>query len=409
MYLELPYFSVKKESSFILENNKLKMRSFSIFLFFFFFKYEIQSKFISAEFTNRLSAYHMPIYFGTPPKKLNLDIDMAIDYTWTTSFLYPQNSKTQQFHPSEDILSFSNKRTIQPDRVTDKAQIVNLDSNNNITIDFLFYYLKYKMSLDYEAIGLAYKFHDQSLSLIHNLYTNDYIDKLAFGFVTENDRGGLIFFGGLPENVTENKIMTKFKVDDRKNTWGLKLSRVGNYINSAYAYLNCGLELILAPYDFFNYLENDYLKDYLDNKTCSREIDQSIIDYKRVYYRCNCENIKFFPSINFIFDGKTFELKNSELFDDSYNSCDFAIQHKTSNPDEWVFGAHFIKNYITLFDYEDNSISFFTKEPLKKEYYYQLTLSIKLVIIAMIGTTFLLVGMKMKEENKNKKVYYIDL
>ena len=77
----------------------------------------------------------MPIYFGTTPKKLNLDIDMAIDYTWTTSFLYPQNSKTQRFHPSEDILSFSNKRTIQPDRVTDKAQIVNLDSNNNITID----------------------------------------------------------------------------------------------------------------------------------------------------------------------------------------------------------------------------------------------------------------------------------
>lgn len=130
-------------------------------------------KYITSQFFKNVNSFQMPMFMDTPPKKVNLEIDMAIDYTWTTPFLYPDQSLTKQLLPNEDRLNFSNRRTVQPDRIEDKASIMNLGSNDNVTTNFLFYYMKYKLSLDYEAIGLAYKFHDKSLSLIHNLYTSE--------------------------------------------------------------------------------------------------------------------------------------------------------------------------------------------------------------------------------------------
>lgn len=55
-------------------------------------------------------------------------------------------------------------------------------------------------------------------------------------------------------NVTDNKIETKFKVDDSMSTWGLKLSKVDQYKNRNYAYINVGQNFILAPYEFLSYL-----------------------------------------------------------------------------------------------------------------------------------------------------------
>ena len=69
------------------------------------------SKYITSQFFKNVNSFQMPIFMGTPPKKVNLEIDMAIDYTWTTSFLYPDKSLTKQILPNEDRLSFSNRRT----------------------------------------------------------------------------------------------------------------------------------------------------------------------------------------------------------------------------------------------------------------------------------------------------------
>ena len=69
------------------------------------------SKYITSQFFKNVNSFQMPIFMGTPPKKVNLEIDMAIDYTWTAPFLYPDKSLTKQILPNEDRLSFSNRRT----------------------------------------------------------------------------------------------------------------------------------------------------------------------------------------------------------------------------------------------------------------------------------------------------------
>lgn len=335
----------------------------------------------------------MYLYFGTPPKKASLDINMAIDYTWTTSFNFPDKSETKKVLSNNDTLYFPNRRSIQPDKIIDKTIIVNTDKNNNITIDFLLYYLQYKISLDNEAIGLAYKFKEQSLSLIHNLYLNDYIDRLSFGFVINDDKRGLLYFGSIPDKLIKNSYKTKLKVDESKNTWGAKVTKVGDYINNDYAYFNSGDELILAPYDYLSFIENVYLKDYISNKTCQRNVDESTRDYIKIYYSCDCNYISYVAGFDIIIDGHRFELKNEELFTTYYRDCRFVIEHKTSNPDQWVFGAHFIRQYNILFDYEDSSITFYTDKPIKTEY-YSIIVPILLFISTIMISMSLINGMK---------------
>ena len=88
------------------------------------------------------------------------------------------------------------------------------------------------------------------------------------------------------------------------------------------------------------------------------------------------------------------------------------IRHRTSNPDKWVFGAHFIKDYITLFDYEDNTITFFTDRPIKREYFNDVSIGIQVVGWMMIVMSVVLLSVRMtkgKEEKKKKTYGLIDV
>lgn len=363
------------------------MTAFTFILFFLSFSFSL-SKYISSEISHMFSGFHMNLIFGTPPQKLKLEANMEIDYTWVTRYNFREKSKTQQIISDNDTLYFSNKRSLKANKISDKTVIIE-NENRNITLDFIAYHLEYKVSLDSDAIGLAYKFKDNSMSLVHTLYLNKYIDKLSFGFVVNKDEG-FIYFGNLPDKIIKNSYETKIKVDDTQNKWGVKLSKVGGYYNIDYAYFNSGEELILAPYDYLSFIENVVLKDYLENKTCQRNIDESTKDYVKIYYSCDCNYIRYIKGLDFIIEGHRFELNNENLFSSFYRECRFVIEHKTNYPNQWVLGAHFMKKYKILFDYEESTITFYTDKPIKKDYYTTI-----ISIYMFISITMLLVSLIM--------------
>ena len=329
----------------------------------------------------------MELFFGTPPQKVKLEINMEIDHSWVSHFNFRENSKTKEVISNNETLYFRNKRSVQASKISDKTVIIE-NEDRNITIDFILYHLNYKVSLDSEAIGFAYKYKDNSMSLVHNLYRNKYIDKFSFGFAIIKDQG-FIYFGNLPENIIKDSYETKIKVDNSQNKWGVKLLKIGGYYNTDYAYFNSGNELILAPYDYLSFIENVLLKDYLANKTCQRNIDESTREYVKIYYSCDCNYIRYIKGFDLIIDGHRFELNNEDLFTTFYRDCRFVIEHKTSYPNQWVLGAHFMRKYKILFDYEESTITFYTDKPLKKNYYSTIVsiyifISITMLLISLI-------------------------
>lgn len=77
---------------------------------------------------------------------------------------------------------------------------------------------------------------------------------------------------------------------------------------------------------------------------------------------------KLFNSINFIIQGAVYKLSPENMFEkDEYpfnlgktDYCNLKIT--LNNEEKWVIGTVFLNEYISVFDYDKNQISFYSNE-----------------------------------------------
>ena len=248
-------------------------------------------------------------------------------------------------------------------------------STDNFSVPLLHYIItesKWSIFAD-NSIPLAHRFPDEAFSIVHQLYKQNDISHLAFGFSKYMTYRGYLYFGGLPKEEKESQYEAKCKVKSDDYYWGCDLEYVyfgdrkyDMYINANYSKFSTNHFNILAPVSFLTYMKNTVFKEMIERRKC---MFMNTNMYH--FFHCDCDTIDKFPDLHFVFEGKVFTVKMVNLFEIYDPSalgveyCEFLISKNNINENEWSFGAIFLQNYATQFDYETNDVTFYSNHRFK--------------------------------------------
>ena len=65
-------------------------------------------------------------------------------------------------------------------------------------------------------------------------------------------------------------------------------------------------------------------------------------------------------------DNNLIKLNQKSLYRRTALGCQLYIQENVEEPDKWQFGMSFLNNFVTLFNYENSTITFYTNEAFKQ-------------------------------------------
>ena len=264
---------------------------------------------------------------------------------------------------------------------------------NNITFNISYYNSlnTQHYPLSYQNPPLSYKFYNNSFSLIYSMLNDNMISHALFAIEPIDQHKGNFHMGGVPKESIYNKYKATLKVDQNYDAWGTNLDyitinshtfRYNRYIN-----FQANISELYVSIDFLNFLNTSLLMPYFSNKTCRYE-DR----YYKKFYECQCGVFNSFPSISFMINGTLFEFQMKKMKDrpdlkDNEN-CTLLIVNVESemNNSQFIFGTLFLKNFISVFDYESSSITFYSKCPFS-------SLNHNITIIIQINFVFLLVNL----------------
>ena len=333
-----------------------------------FITYTQANNIISHVLGDLQTGYYVIIPFGKEKMTKYFSIDLAFPYSFLSMLFHSANESEPMFKEISGSMITIDNQTYS----TVLYSVLTYLSDDFIPIeDFHIHYtpnpgIKKSDSLTFSHRAI------ESLSLLHSLYQQNKIDRLQFGMYVNRVgyyREGKIMFGGLTKEVIEqNPYSASCKAKADTETWGCSLDVVKFYLNNvSYTYINTYKSSfqtnecrILVPDNFIEHLKTTLFKDYIDKKMCV------YADYgmnKR--FKCRCDNklTHTFPNITFRFNNNYFTLGYRELFQQYMDGCAFIIEGNTNGRADWIFGTGFLSNYVELFDYESDTITFYSEHP----------------------------------------------
>lgn len=206
-----------------------------------------------------------------------------------------------------------------------------------------------------DFISLAYPTKNYSDSLIVLLKTNNFIDKLKFSFIDQK-----LYFGEPPIEAKQNLYKGECKIQNEQ--WGCYFKNI--YVDNikvfevnSYSLLSTSEGKIFVPKEFFQMLENNVMKRYMDNKICSLYESKGI-----PYFLCYCGVISGFPKIQFEIGNYIFELKTNTIFEEYDGFCILLIE-KNIKGNYFILGSPFLKSFSEEFDFEKGIVTFYSRYP----------------------------------------------
>ena len=317
------------------------------------------------------------VNIGEPQRLFFFDMDLTRNTSLMISPFYNKNDSSTSVYKGK-ITIIENEKNVQYQIMQDQFHL--LDSKY-ILNDFNFYLTK-STRVTFEAIlSLTFKYDDYDYSLVYQLYNKDVIDKKQFGMkITYDILQGTLYLGGLPQKIVGNLVQNTLKVNDKYSTWGFNIKRiiVGKYTfySNDYVYLQSTQKAIYVKRDFYEFYNNTILREYYDNNTC---YIRDIRDYR---VKCIGREIKYLPPIEVIIQGYKFRINKNNIFTCFLDICSLDMEIR----EHWVFGTSFFERYITLFDYDDKSVSFFYKESLLYSNYNK-----SIIIIVIINSIIIII------------------
>ena len=325
-----------------------------IYLLSFLLKCFHFSKIIDIPLIKSADIYDVILNISNSRLTLEFELDMSIDFLWVHLLRF----NLDEIEMTNELAKF---------KVDGTLTVFNLIKANFqfspevILNNFVFFHRVNKELAGYDSFPLGYTIHNESLSIIHSLYNNHYIDHKIFSVVYKDN--GTLFLGGLPDNITQDLPYNKScQVIENKDTWGCQMNFVifGDFIynNDNYSYFQTNKHEILCPQNFINFLEKNLFKEFLDAKICTFHHESSINFF-------DCTSIpKNFPNFKFIFGKINLEIESDKLFVQKGDDFDFLIKFNIYNANEWILGDVFLRKYITLFDYANSKINFYSNTSL---------------------------------------------
>ena len=317
------------------------------------------------------------VNIGEPQRLFFFDMDLTRNTSLMISPFYNKNDSSTSVYKGK-ITIIENEKNVQYQIIQDQFHL--LDSKY-ILKDFNFYLTK-STRVTFEAIlSLSFKYDDYDYSLVYQLYNKGVIDKKQFGMkLTYDILQGTFYLGGLPQMLVGNLIQNKLIVNDKYSTWGYNIERIivgkHTFYTKDYVYLQSTQKAIYVKRDFYEFYNNTILKEYYDNNTC---YIRDIRDYR---VKCIGREIKYLPPIEVIIQGYKFTIDKNNIFTCYLDICSLDMEIR----EQWVFGTSFYERYITLFDYDDKSVSFFYEESLLYTNYNK-----SVVIIVIINSIIIII------------------
>ena len=361
--------------------------------------------------------FHILFEMGDPAQMVFLRIDMSQSASWLTHNVYrPEHSYsgTNQYESSIQIGFLSYDSYIKTETL--KIQNKNFNLNN-----FYFHYLDFnRPEGTYDSLALPYKYSDNKMSLIHQLYNNGALSKKQFSFVPIDDELGYIYLGYLPKDKMEKdnfKKIASCNVDKHYNTWGCNIDKVyidtNVYASNQYAYFNPTTKETLVPHSFMSFFSETFMREYINNGTCV---------YRKGYdsYQCDCTKLTNVPIVVIMLGDQSIELSKDVLFRNTNGKCELKLKTNPMNMN-WVFGTDFIEQHITTFNYDKGIIDIYSNRVQhygKFDYLHggrKLTLVQILIVVTVALFVTLVAGFvymkvrncaKKKKMKKRKKKFY---
>ena len=274
--------------------------------------------------------------------------------------------------------------------INDKAKVrfffneeIAMESNIHLPLHFYFISNSSLNNIVYNGISFPFNPTNEKFSFMHILYNQHKIDKLTYAIGQYHSTEGTLYLGGVPNEAIINKF--KGECDVIYNKWGCELDQVffsydNNTNRHLYQYNNtkrykalfqAGYKYIYAPRDYIQHLIDIVFKSYFDNHTC---IYQNSTFFRALTIKCEIKNIdNFFPDkINFVFNGYVYPIEIKSLFH-LYRELDGKLVYffdvvesmEDNENDVWIFGSLFLKNFFSVYDYEDKKITFYSQMPLE--------------------------------------------
>lgn len=344
----------------------MQIITLSLFIFFLINRVNLDQTIIMSYFSELKPAPR--VYLGEKVNNFYLYLSLQEQYTWISI-------------PSSKAYNISKENTVNQVELQRNGQKLNaltysaslyFDSNEPAIDNYYFYIFNLQEKKNKGkifgpgGIGLAHKFRDEKFSIVHSLYNLKKIERKIFS-IADFDKHitiGMIYFGKLPTNAENKKYQGKCSVTKNSINWGCKLKRVeiGEFSYNAKRdnmLFETSFENIIVPEKFLDFVNETVLKTHKHGCEYTNNLKGT------KFIRCHMDELEALPIYRFIFDGVEFDIPMGRLFVDGLETSDSALlsnKDLTGDPDLWVFGGRFLSNFITVFNYDDNEISFFTNK-----------------------------------------------
>ena len=232
----------------------------------------------------------------------------------------------------------------------------------------------------YNGISFSLDYYNESFSIMHQLKKDKKIEHMVYAFTPTISAVGYFYIGGIPNDTINNRHRNKGKCKVNGGQWGCSLTSVyfsNDNSNKQYKYVNknkmifqSGYRAIYAPSSFFNHMKDTFLKPFFDNKSCY------VKDY--YFYNCRlieCENkTEIYTSlptyIHFTIEHYIYSFPMKHLYDiksDMFNPTGYIriyiVESKSKEEkDVWILVGGFIMNYISIFDYDNREVTFYSDD-----------------------------------------------
>ena len=327
-------------------------------------------KIIKTQYLSSFTKFTLPITFKdyemmTYYKAINLEYDYTLLY----------NTPIRPEKIRENISFHINNEDIPVQVVQTEIMI----PNHNIT--YMFYNVEKMNYYTYanEGISFAYKYSNDNwknnFSFVYQLIKNGLIDKPIFALEPLNRTVGNLYLGGVPQDVIKEKNMAKCPIVKYNSYWSCYIDKViFNYEGKENEFI---MENIVAQFQpgqvpikvhtaLFEYLYNNLFSYYIFKRVCR------LSEYERQRaFDCDIEAMEEFPELKFVINGYIFQLAIKDLYEISHRSVvtssrDMILLVEDKYNDKVTLGALLMREYISVFDYEDEYINFYSEKKFER-------------------------------------------
>lgn len=325
---------------------------------------------LSCDYYSMLLASKLQISIGTPYQTVFASIDLFLPFSFIRSDLFDLSRSSTIEANESTIFNYDNK-TYHAILYSD---LTNIDAKEFTPT--LYGYTLYIINrnktdtLIDNGYGFAFKYHNESFSLVHQLKQNVFIDRAVFALYLDEPslNKGTIYFGGIPQELIEHKNKLSCKVSDSYTPWGCTLNTIivnNDMINiNRYSFFQSSEQAIIFPYDIMLRIISSPAIQYYITKGICEFIEDSSWNY------LNCLQSSFYPNnkieMYFAFDNKGYKLTIDELFYCSSMVCSsnfYSVPAKYG--DMIIFGNAFLNKYVAEFDYDAKTVSFYSDYTFK--------------------------------------------